>query len=1559
VAAKKHLKTKKKPDIHSSSQVPMDPFCKALFEKSKVEKKTQRGISKKISRLSRLYSESKLTETTTRSHYEAKIRHMNRELKSSKRKSSSLSKSISRALKKGRLTQLGIAINGINYRTPTGKVWEIIGKLQGDEKGKSNATKVHPIVKRGLDAGNGGIIKEASEVANALADHYTKTCSPLASNDMIQIETDIGQRNHGVGMDVDKQSLFVHRERTRVAAWKSSLEKHLFTPATPSECKPLPTEGHNSAFSWPEIMANYPRGDSINSSPGPDGVCNRLIRLGGVVLAKVLTQLGNLMLMQGYFPRIWKIPAVAALPKDTSNRKPIKATRTRPISLLCCLSKVFERVLDKRLKAVMEGRKQSFSPRQTGFRSAHRTEDLLIRLAHFIRKTWSNEGAVIIIQLDAYKAYDKVWKPDVENQVVNILGDGQTAKLILSFLEDRSSFIKLGKTTSRLYQNKSGIPQGSSISPTLYICNVNEELAIIDRFEKEHSGIDGGAFADDLVLALAIPDPRRECSGLLEEGSPLQMHHQTKVFQRLLDEITITAAAKGRHYFATLDTVNGSVVLSPSYARARDSKREMEKDKRSLMFIPPLYLGGNLIAPTTKSLKLLGITLDYQLEFTEHIHSLHKRMKSRYHVIRKLGSSYWNADPVSMANLWKAWAEPIVRYGSTVWAYSSPKLLKLLDHVQAAAARAIIAAEFTAARLTSLDEAGLVPLQIQRLTDAAAYYNRMLRLPPRHLTAIMRDEWLAERDADRKERGDTSLIDDNIEIWWDIQLNNVALDSDSKHSRAFQRQRSLTSPLEFGMQVSNALWLNEATIGPPEQIPIFKPRIPWCREDPQLGITPPYDFSQPEIPVLGAATSRTNMQKKMAAVYSRELDKHLRQRYGAEGWIISTDGSCRRAYANSIIRPYSWGWSSDLLQLNKDPLLKLPGKSFFGDRAAGAGATIWSQITCSDIKDGKEDDGSNSDEDDEIEGINRFTTSGFFYQESFPLGRFHTSSSAELMAIILVLEAILAQSNRTSNSRNQTYNIRGRLLQHKITEIGIVTDNQYVWNSLRSKGQKHQPMATPILDGYHSIFARWRKAHDQVNLLLIANTDSSRDNTVSSDEERINYFWVPGHTDEDGKEDEEVDEELDEEDDLKVVVSGCFEGNIFADHLAERATDMVVEFGLKNSLMVTADGSHQMGIPLRAIKSEIKRRTTILYRSLRFRHFSDDNNKSVSDKAYLAKNIFWEGNTFNWCIPGGHWKNPEILGSLLEEYSQQQQINGLAPGNGNGNARVAGIPQGQGNGEDDDIDFRFSKENRWNACPRAFKTLKNRYWQTLLHRIRLGCAPTRDVLCRRFRGLYDNNSCPKCNQPDSSNHRLFACQAFRAFRLDLAGDIREILRLGEHESTRRMSDEQVIASFFNWPIFLTHSYHSLPPDLSILVKNFRIDPRVCDRLTRLFIRFVFSSGLDRLFSRRSRIMDVVDKRRKVLSRAARLRKLAEQAAAEGLAAIPGDIFDSVFALFQASSSRSRSNLQLNADDGRWLLSALQGLGVPNTNITLFLHRMELAQKRLGVAIVVLNGDGVT
>ena len=114
-------------------------------------------------------------------------------------------------------------------------------------------------------------------------------------------------------------------------------------------------------------------------APGIDNVYSDIHKKAiGTGIYKLLARAFTISLKLGFIPYVWKIAVLDMLIKP--DKPPLQTTSYRPISLLSAIMKLFERVIEKRLRKNLEDN-GFFSKYQSGFRKSKSTNDHLFRLS--------------------------------------------------------------------------------------------------------------------------------------------------------------------------------------------------------------------------------------------------------------------------------------------------------------------------------------------------------------------------------------------------------------------------------------------------------------------------------------------------------------------------------------------------------------------------------------------------------------------------------------------------------------------------------------------------------------------------------------------------------------------------------------------------------------------------------------------------------------------------------------------------------------------------------------------------------------------------------------------------------------------------------------------------------------------------------------------------------------------------------------------------------------------------------------------------------------------------
>ena len=150
------------------------------------------------------------------------------------------------------------------------------------------------------------------------------------------------------------------------------------------------------------------------------------------------------------------------------DKPPSQTTSYRPISLLSAIMKLFERVIEKCLQKHLEDN-GLFSKCQSGFRNSKSTNEHLFRLSQIIMESFNRGEHVMAAFLDIEKAFDNVWHSGLRYKIYELDLPSKLCRWLSDFLIERVIQVKIEGFLSPKVYPKAGVPQGSNLSPLLFL----------------------------------------------------------------------------------------------------------------------------------------------------------------------------------------------------------------------------------------------------------------------------------------------------------------------------------------------------------------------------------------------------------------------------------------------------------------------------------------------------------------------------------------------------------------------------------------------------------------------------------------------------------------------------------------------------------------------------------------------------------------------------------------------------------------------------------------------------------------------------------------------------------------------------------------------------------------------------------------------------------------------------------------------------------------------------------------------------------------------------------
>lgn len=421
------------------------------------------------------------------------------------------------------------------------------------------------------------------------------------------------------------------------------------------------------------------KGLPSDKAPGPDRIPYSLLKTCKEEVGLPLAYLFTACLAQHHHPVRFKESNTYVL------RKPQKEDYSqlksyRPIALLNSIGKLLEKVVAQRLTQAVE-QHNILPDTQMGGRAKRSVLTAMELLVEQVKTLWhTNSNKVAsLLSLDIAGAFDNV----SHARLLHILKTSRFPQWIVgfiqSFFQDRTTSMILGRYKGPPQPIQTGIPQGSTLSPILFLIFVKDLIPLLESDNSSASG-----FVDDTNILAWSNSTETNCK-ILET-----QHRKCETWAK-------------QH----------GVQFAPGKYQLIHFTRKRTKHNLAAT----VEIQGHQTHPS-QQLRVLGIWLDPRLRWGPQVKQARLRANRNMESINRLTASTWGATFHQAKVLYKAIVRPALLFGSQIWLNpeagknNSKPLTQPLEKLQNKCLRKITGCYKSTSTQVMEHETGIPPLDL-------------------------------------------------------------------------------------------------------------------------------------------------------------------------------------------------------------------------------------------------------------------------------------------------------------------------------------------------------------------------------------------------------------------------------------------------------------------------------------------------------------------------------------------------------------------------------------------------------------------------------------------------------------------------------------------------------------------------------------------------------------------------------------------------------------------------------------------------------------------------------
>ena len=320
----------------------------------------------------------------------------------------------------------------------------------------------------------------------------------------------------------------------------------------------------------------------------------KIIKKASPIISHKLSEYYNILMGAGIFPDVLKLGKISPIFKKGNSEL---LENYRPISTLPIFGKIFEKVIYARLYSFFSSQNLLYD-KQFGFRKFHSTNHAINHSVTHVTNEVNKKKHVLGIFIDLSKAFDTIDHDSLIYKLDRYGIRGNPNALIKSYLSKRTQITDCLDQKSSPLNVLFGVPQGSVLGPLLFLIYINDIV---------NCSPDGEfvLFADDtniFVSGASLDEAYSKANTLLQSLAQYMFSNKLHINMSKCCYI---------HFRPT------SSIIDQPYPNHQ-------------------LVIGNKVIKQVKHTKFLGVTIDENLNWDQHIRDLKRKLYYSFSTLNRI-----------------------------------------------------------------------------------------------------------------------------------------------------------------------------------------------------------------------------------------------------------------------------------------------------------------------------------------------------------------------------------------------------------------------------------------------------------------------------------------------------------------------------------------------------------------------------------------------------------------------------------------------------------------------------------------------------------------------------------------------------------------------------------------------------------------------------------------------------------------------------------------------------------------------------------------------------------